>query len=262
MKFKLYMLFLMIAIGSSAIEKSKPHCNLKIMSYNIHDGEGMDGIIDLERIAGIINASAPDVVALQEVDILTRRSGYVNQLEKLAGLCNMHFAFGNAMDYDEGAYGNAILSKHPIIVQTTFSLPGEPRSALAATLKIRDDFKLVFISLHLDVEFEFRKKSVNPLLEIVNHYDETPLILAGDLNSTPDSEEISTLMNVMENATKHILTFPASTPEKQLDYILFSPKFKWKVGSSMALEEKVASDHRLVLSVLKLNPCNQPKELN
>lgn len=244
---------MLIAIGSSAIEKPKPVCNLRVMSYNIHHGEGMDGIIDLERIAAIINATSPDLVALQEVDILTRRSGNVDQLEKLAGLCNMHFAFGKAMDYDGGAYGNAILSKYPIVEQKTFPLPGEPRSALAATLKTGDDCKMVFISLHLDVELEFRKKSIKPLLEIINQYDELPMILAGDLNATPNSEEISSLMNVLENATTNILTFPVATAEEQLDYILFSPEFMWKVGSSMALEEKVASDHRPVLSVLKLN---------
>lgn len=253
MKHILYILLLFISIGTSAKERGENSIKLKVLSYNIHHGEGVDGKIDLDRIAGIIKASSADVVALQEVDIKTKRSGYVNQLKKLAELCHMNFAFGKAMDWEEGEYGNAVLSKYPILKQNTFILPGEPRSALVSTLKLDKHLKIVFISLHLDVDLVPRENSVQPLFEIVNQYDSVPLILAGDLNTQPETKVLTQLKSILKNATEDILTFPVSIPNEQIDYIMYSPKHDLKVCSAKALDEKIASDHRPVMSVLEIH---------
>ena len=53
---------------------------VRVLTYNIHHGEGMDGKIDLERIAAVIKRLEPDVVALQEVDVKTTRSQGVDQV--------------------------------------------------------------------------------------------------------------------------------------------------------------------------------------
>src|SRR5215213_773903 len=85
--------------------KPKP---LRVLSYNIHHGEGTDGKVDLERIAKVITVAAPDLVAVQEVDRKTRRTNGVDQAAELGRLTRMHVEFGKAIDYQGGAYGLAV----------------------------------------------------------------------------------------------------------------------------------------------------------
>ena len=99
---------------------------LRVMSYNIHIGVGLDKKSDLARIANVIKAADVDVVALQEVDVRTRRSGTdVDQLAELAKLTGMHGRFGKGRDFDGGEYGQAILSRQPIKEFTVHKLPGD-----------------------------------------------------------------------------------------------------------------------------------------
>lgn len=74
---------------------------LRVLTYNIHHGEGTDGKFDLDRIAKLISAQEPDLVALQEIDVKTARASGVDQAAKLAKLTGMHYAFGRFMKYDE-----------------------------------------------------------------------------------------------------------------------------------------------------------------
>ena len=75
---------------------------LRLVAYNIHHGEGMDGKLDLERIARVIAAEKPDLVALQEVDKGCKRSGSIDQAAKLAEFLKMDHRFGKFMDYQDG----------------------------------------------------------------------------------------------------------------------------------------------------------------
>ena len=81
---------------------------MKVMTYNIHHGEGTDGVIDLPRIAGVIRAVNPQIVLLQDVDRGTRRAGEVDQAEELAKLLGWHHVFGEAMPLEGGSYGEAV----------------------------------------------------------------------------------------------------------------------------------------------------------
>ena len=103
---------------------------LRVLTYNIHHGEGTDGKFDLDRIAKLISAQEPDLVALQEIDVKTARASGVDQAAKLAKLTGMHYAFGRFMKYDGGEYGQMVLSKHPILRQLNLRLPDghEPRA--------------------------------------------------------------------------------------------------------------------------------------
>ena len=62
---------------------------LRVLTYNIHHGEGTDGKFDYERLARVINGLKPDVAALQEVDRNTRRANGVDQAALLAKLTGM-----------------------------------------------------------------------------------------------------------------------------------------------------------------------------
>src|SRR5688572_23492710 len=130
-----------------------PAPEITVLTYNIHHGEGSDGKIDLERIARIITAKKADLVALQEVDKGTKRSGGVDQAKELGRLTGMNYVFGRAIDHQGGEYGQAILSRWPIKEHAVHALPqreGRERR-IAVVAKIDAPItNLVFASTHLD----------------------------------------------------------------------------------------------------------------
>src|SRR5215207_8498273 len=77
---------------------------LRVLSYNIHHAEGTDGKLDLARIAGVIRAAEPDLVAVQEVDRDTTRTNKVDQTAELAKLTKLHGEFAKAIDLQGGGY--------------------------------------------------------------------------------------------------------------------------------------------------------------
>src|SRR5687768_7382725 len=132
-------------------------CALPILTYNIHHGEGTDKKLDLARIAGVIRRCEPDLVALQEVDVGTRRTNGVDQAAELGLLLDMHVTFGPAMEFQGGRYGNAILSRWPAKSSRLVPLAGsggkhEPRCVIAAVYPVAGHAggELVFASTHLD----------------------------------------------------------------------------------------------------------------
>jgi endonuclease/exonuclease/phosphatase family metal-dependent hydrolase len=87
---------------------------LRVMTYNIHVGVGMDKKLDLQRIADVINGQHPDLVGLQEVDRGVKRTEGKDEIAELAKLTSMNYTFAHNLDYQGGQYGVAILSRFPI----------------------------------------------------------------------------------------------------------------------------------------------------
>jgi len=229
---------------------------LRVLTYNIHHGEGVDGKLDLERIAGVINAVEPDLVALQEVDQKTERTGKVDQPAELARLTKMNAAFGGNLRYQGGDYGNMVLSRFPIKQQRNHKLPsfdeGEPRGVLEVEVELPDQAgAITFLSTHFDHRppDQERIASAKTILELTLQ----PLaILAGDLNDLPESKTLAALGKTWKSPSeKPLPTIPVPTPKRQIDYVLFKPADRWKVVEARVLEEAIASDHRPLLVVLE-----------
>ncbi len=233
---------------------------IRVLSYNIHHGEGIDGKLDLERIARVIKSASPDIVSLQEVDKRTERSQGVDQAKELARLTGMKYAYGPSMGYDDGKYGNAILTKFIIANSKTIPLPGEPRSALCVTLKTFGTHlpvkRFLFIATHLDTKKTPRIASVPLIEKLFDSNPDLPAIIAGDFNATPESPTMEALGKTWKSAThrKDLFTFPVAKPSKQIDYILCRPAGQWKVVSTKVLDEAIASDHRPILAELQFIP--------
>lgn len=239
---------------------------VKVMTYNIHIGNPPSkpaDFRDLEAIARVINTNKPDLVALQEVDNKTKRSGVsVNQAQELAKLTGMHVFFAKAMDYQGGEYGDAILSRLPILEKTRYDLPVEgtgsrfePRSV--ALIKVEKRGKeFLFASTHLDhLEDESNRiLQANELNKIIEDL-KLPLILAGDLNAQPQSETIGILGKKLTNACQSNCpnTFPQDKPDRILDYIMFKKKDEFEVKSFRVINETYASDHLPLIAELKIN---------
>ena len=97
--------------------------SLRVLCYNIHHGEGVDGKLDLARIARVIRSVDPTIVALQEVDSRTTRTDRVDQPAELARLTDMKVVFEKNIEFGGGEYGNAVLSKLPITGHRNHLLP-------------------------------------------------------------------------------------------------------------------------------------------
>lgn len=232
---------------------------LRILSYNIHHAEGVDGKLDVPRIAQVILSVKPDLVALQEVDKNTTRTGKVNQDIELAHLTKMNSVFGSNITFQGGQYGNAILSKFPIIKNKNFLLPnvdsGEQRGLLRSQIQISNKENILFFSTHLDHRRSDTERlaSAEAINQIISLNNKSPAILAGDFNDVPESPTLKELGKLWLRTNKKILkTIPASKPSRQIDYIFVQPKERWKIIESQVLDEDIASDHRAIFSIIEL----------
>ena len=242
-------------------EDVKP-ARLRILTYNIHHGEGTDGKFDLPRIAKVIKSVDPDLVALQEVDVKTKRASGVDQAAELGKLTGMHAVFGKAMNYSGGEYGEAVLSRWKIESSKNHALPHskgrEPRSAIEIRVKVGEAGPLIaFVGTHLDHldDATDRKAQTAKLHDILAAAGAPPTILAGDLNAEPDKAEMKVLLENWQSAAgqKHPPTWPSDKPTVAIDYILLRPAKQWRVVEFKVIDEKVASDHRPVLAVVEMN---------
>ena len=244
---------------------------IRAVTYNIHHGEGVDGKLDLPRIAKVLLAVEPHIVALQEVDQGTRRTKGVDQPAELARLTGMQVVFGRNIDYDGGGYGTAVLTKLPIrshksVKLRSFYAPTaenpEQRGVQVLELGDGDGPGLLFLCTHLDYRppDDERMASATTINELVANRGDQLAILAGDLNAMPESRVIAEFAKhwaiagakpQAANGAKLLLTYPSEAPTKWLDYVMFHPANRWKVIEVRVLDEPVASDHRPLLTVLR-----------
>ena len=169
---------------------------LTLLSYNIHSGVGLDGVLDLARIADLIASTGADVVALQEVDRFRREeSRFEDQPGILAERLGMHLAYAANLDEEpphpgapRAQYGTALLSRVPFGSSTNTLLPcfagSEQRGLLDATVTVADRVVRV-LGTHLQWDSETER--TRQAEAIVATLDERPTVLLGDLNTTPGS---------------------------------------------------------------------------
>jgi endonuclease/exonuclease/phosphatase family metal-dependent hydrolase len=177
-------------------QKPTKRPTLRIMTYNIHSCIGMDGKISPQRIARVIAQHAPDIVALQELDVGQTRSNGVDQAHVIAQLLDMKVHFLPTMHLEKGQYGNAILTRYPMRLVRAEKLPGlpgkahlEPRGAIWVAIKVNGtEFQI--INTHLGLRPKERKVQAEALIkkDWLSHPDcRGPVILCGDFNALPYS---------------------------------------------------------------------------
>lgn len=240
------------------VPPGQPAPDIRVASYNIKHGRGNDEIVDLERTAGVLCALAPDIVGLQEVDNRVARSGGVDEPERLGALLGLHHAFGAFMPYQGGEYGMAILSRYPIASTRAIPLPDghEPRVALVVEVTLPDGRALTVVNVHFDWADDdgFRFAQATTLSTELDRLT-TPYVLLGDFNDVPESRTLSLFRERAEEAAKPThdrLTFPSTGPEKEIDYIFYSPASQFTVREVRVIDEPMASDHRPVLAVVNV----------
>ena len=259
LKTTLFISILVVLASGCATTLQPPR--VTVLTYNIHHGEDAKGRSNLDAVAQIINALQPDLVALQEVDNKTTRAKGLDLTSELSRRTGMEGVFGKAMDFAGGGYGEAVLSRLPILATKNNLLPhtpnAEPRAALEIEVRLPNGESLLFVGTHLDHlrNPENRTMQARRIKELYQDC-ELPVILAGDLNATPESDVIGTLLTEWSCADKMNLapTFPAVRPKRKIDYIMYRPRHLWRVLESRVIDEKIASDHCPLLAVLELLP--------
>jgi len=250
---------------TSVSSGSRPRpLRLRVLTYNIRHGEGLDGRIDLDRQAAVIRSCDPDLVALQEVDNRTRRTQNVDQTAELERLTRLQAHFGPAMDFDGGQYGLAVLSRHPLPCSTVWALPysssREPRVGLAVRVRLPAGAgELLFVCTHLDYGpgSPDRLPQAEELERLATAtVGQSPAVLAGDLNSAVSGAPVRALARRwrLSCGQEAAPTYPADAPQECIDHVLFRPADRWRVLACQVLAEPVASDHRPVLVELELRP--------
>jgi endonuclease/exonuclease/phosphatase family metal-dependent hydrolase len=237
---------------------------VRIATWNIHRCFGTDRRYSPERVAEAISEMGADIVALQEVDSSLRVQGEVDQLSYLASATGMTAVMGPTLQRDYGAYGNAILTRHPIENTEELNLSYrrfEPRGALTARLQVGDQVVRV-INVHLGLKFWERAFQIERIL----HSDrwprerDAPTILLGDFNEWfPFTVNQFRLKRSFNYRSPRANTFPAGWPRFALDRIFLDGKihsFASRVWQNSRTQ--VASDHLPVVADIEFSEAANP----
>lgn len=233
---------------------------LKVMSYNIRHGRGMDDVIDLQRLADVIAHSGAQIVGLNEVDIKTERSGGVDQPGTLGELLSMHIVYGPNITYQGGLYGNALLSKYPVVASQNISLPAGGRARwglLHAELDVNGQLTHVLVT-HLSLEPPERLEQLQNIMKVIRQL-EGPVILMGDLNIVAGSDEDPSrvLSPLLSDAWTQMLsllgavgasqptgyTFRSDSPSRRIDYVFINEQLVVAGENAVHTIDTQASDH-------------------
>lgn len=256
-----------LLVGCSGGKSESDAITLRVMTYNIHHGEGVDGKVDIERIAKLIRDAKADIVALQEVDRGVERTKKIDIMTMLADMTGLTYAFGKNIDYQGGDYGNGILTRFPIIEERNLHYKmireGEQRGLLQLVLDVRGQ-EIVVMNTHIDYRQDDSERVLNvgELREAAKRYGPRTVIVCGDFNDLPASRTISLMREAFVDTWEAVgqgegFTYPTATPEKRIDYIFVSKPTS--SGSSVVrpvsaqVLRSEASDHLPVLVEFRIS---------
>ena len=249
-RISLFTCFTAFIITIYAQSYPKQENTIRVMSYNIQNGKGIDNVTDYQRIADVVANIAPDVVALQELDSVTNRSKGVDALEQLARLTAMYQVYGASINYDGGKYGIGVLSKEKPRSWKRIPLPGREEARSLLLVEFKD---YVFGCTHFSLNADDRLTSVEIIDRAVKDFGK-PVILAGDINATPRTPVIEAFRQnwaVLSDTAK--MTFPSDKPSGTIDYIFgYKPKgFTYSVWQTLVPNTQ-ASDHLPLFADIRL----------
>ena len=237
---------------------------MKLLTYNIHHWEGIDGRVDVARTAKVIRQSGADIAALNEVfHPALKESNSQPLLEVMARELNMTFVFGETLSFYPEAgfpapYGNALLTRYNILSTESHlmvDLPGrEQRGFLRAVLDTGHASPPTVYVTHLDHRHEdARLAQIKSMLQLITRYGNHPHLILGDLNALApldydkSIEELAALEKSGREVVSggavvsHLLqagyvdayaaagsgpakTWPAEKPQARIDYAFLSPE--------------------------------------
>ena len=230
---------------------------VKVMTYNIHSAFNVAGSQDLESIAKVIEDSGADIIGLQEVSRVRLMDGAADMPRWLANRLDMSYVFQGT---EEPIWGNAILSRYPIIESGYGDLPKAgtlmKRGYLWALIDVGESEPLLVIVTHLhhlEEDSEVRQVQVPVILEFWNGHGHT--VLLGDFNAQPDSREMELIAEAglvdswIEKGEGPGFSYASNDPDQRIDWIWHSPDL---AAVEIEVIQTVASDHMPVLGTYEM----------
>lgn len=245
-----------------------PGNRLRLLSFNIQAAIGTqrfhqyithswrhlivhgDSVRNLERIAAVVRDY--DIVALQEVDTGSLRSGFVNQLRHIAERAEfpwwhqqLNRNFGQL-----GQFSNGVLSRFAPYTIEDHQLPGPPgRGAIVAHYGNPRD-PLVIVGLHLALGERVRNSQLSYVCRLVESHEH--VVIMGDFNLRAEELRNSPLARLqLQDVVDSLPTYPSWNPDRHIDHILVSPSLQVE---RVEVLDHVLSDHRPVAMELRLPP--------
>jgi endonuclease/exonuclease/phosphatase family metal-dependent hydrolase len=224
---------------------------MRIVTYNIHKGRGIDGRTSIKRIANVLADLDADIIALQEVFSFCEAAE--GQVEALASALRMQAAFGCTRHHRGRPYGNAILTRWPILESRDMDiswLHRERRGCIRADLETPRGTLHVF-NIHMGTSYFERRYQVKNLLASKQLYEglSGPRVLVGDFNEWIKGLTTRMLSEKFEslNLALHMQkrrSYPGFLPLMHLDHVYFErPLHIEKAELVRTRLSKVASDH-------------------
>jgi endonuclease/exonuclease/phosphatase family metal-dependent hydrolase len=240
---------------------------LRVLSYNIHKCiGGVDRRYDPQRVADVINHQHADVLLLQEVDHDVPRSNRDRQVDVLGELVGMRYRswFPNVDVRGGGCYGNAILSRYPIVETSNIDLSirfKKKRSVLHGVVRVRQDEidRTVHVyNMHLGLARFERRLQLRRFLDshpFQTLHHETPVVVGGDLNDVYGGLGELLRPAGFRGVERRPLTFPAWGPVRALDAIFVRGRLDFiKLARCESDLARRASDHRPLIADVRLHP--------
>ena len=231
----------------------------KAMTYNICSGKNLARERDLNFAASVIRNVQPDFVTLNEVRCHTDDVP-LHQAQELGRLTGYYPVFGKSIDIMNGEYGNAFLTRFPLLEYAVVHIPDrrneekafyEHRSVLRCVLDVGGK-NVTVLSTHFGLAKVEQESAVETVMKILDG-ENNPVILMGDLNMSPDDATLDPLFSAMHDTASRsdeIKTFPSGTPESKIDYIFCTDPIS---TVSLCSINTQCSDHRPLIAELKID---------
>ena len=242
----------------------------KVITYNIAHGKGLDGNVDLERQANLIKEYSADVACIQEIDVYSKRTEEVDEISILTEKSGFKYsALGTTIIFQDGYYGNGILSKHPIKHVKNYLFPitdisHEQKGCVYAKIE-KDGQQINVFSVHFSVYEEERMLAVKSLIKIIEKIDKNEkIIIAGDFNVGIEKigvhqykmnheievfEEYAMLKKHLKKIDNSKLTWFTQTGQGCIDTIFYSDNIKLDNFKTI---ESDYSDHSAIIAEFEI----------
>jgi endonuclease/exonuclease/phosphatase family metal-dependent hydrolase len=226
---------------------------IKLVTYNIHAGVGMDGRFDPQRIVQVLQELNADVLALQEVE--HHRVGNRDLLNYLAAETGSNAIADPTLLRETRHYGNALLTKLPILTveRIDLSVPGrEPRGALHVTLDWYGK-RVQVVATHLGLKPRERRQQIRQLIPLFEPECADISVLMGDLNEWFLWGRLLRWLHAHFKPTPARATYPARWPLIALDRLWVRPHNQLaRLEVHTSILARWASDHLPLKSTIEI----------
>jgi endonuclease/exonuclease/phosphatase family metal-dependent hydrolase len=246
---------------------------LRVATYNVHGCVGMDGQRSESRIAEVIASTSADIVGLQELDLGRSRSSHADQAALIAEKLGWKYHFHPAIRRGDEQYGNAIVSRFPIMLKCAAEMPGSPpwycreqRSAI--WMQAETDLGPVhIINSHFGLGRNERQLQAELLVGptwLGSIAPDEPAILLGDFNSVRSSRAHRLIAGRLRDVRTLVLparafrTFPTRFPSLAVDHIFVNAALHpTQLTVHRTRLARLASDHFPLVCELTLKLNNE-----